>query len=227
MVESAVLLLHVLVLVYWLGGDLGAFMASRVLTDRSADPAARVSAAKLLGNLDMAPRTALILSLPTGTTLAIGRGWIGLPNWYPLPPEAALMAIWLFSAGWVWLVWHLHQAHIPPGHLLRTIDLAIRWVALAKLAVLATGLVPEAMVGEIPPFLQIKFGMLAACIGCGLLIRKILAPFGAAFQSLAANGPSLETDNVISSTLARARPIVVLLWGLLLAAAWVGIAKPM
>lgn len=63
-------LLHVLVFVYWLGGDLGAFYSSRFLTRPGVTPEKRLLAAKIVGDVDMAPRSALILTFPTGLALA-------------------------------------------------------------------------------------------------------------------------------------------------------------
>jgi len=68
--DALLLLLHVLILVYWLGGDLGAFVASFVIANPDRDRAARLGAARLLGDVDMAPRTALILAFPAARNLS-------------------------------------------------------------------------------------------------------------------------------------------------------------
>ena len=60
MLLALVGLLHVLVFVYWLGGDLGAFYLSRVIGDPARPAAVRIAAAQALGDLDMAPRTAAV-----------------------------------------------------------------------------------------------------------------------------------------------------------------------
>ena len=78
-------LIHVLVFVYWLGGDLGAFYTSRFLTAPDVSADRRLMAAKIVGDVDMAPRTALILALPSGLLLAPSKGWLA-PGW-----EAASM----------------------------------------------------------------------------------------------------------------------------------------
>jgi hypothetical protein len=214
---ATVTLLHVLVLVYWLGGDLGAFYASTILTDRTRPSAARTMAGVMLANVDMAPRTALIASMPTGVSLIALNGWWPLPVWM-------VAGVWVGCLTWIALVWWLHLKHVASGHPLRVLDLGLRWVALVKLAWLASGIAPP--FGPLPLFLELKLGILAAAIGCGLLIRAILRPFGAAFGALAAGAGAEAEDAVIASCLARARPVVLALWLLLLAAAWLGIAQP-
>jgi hypothetical protein len=68
---------------------------------------------------------------------------------------------------------------------------------------------------------------LAACIACGLAIRAMIAPFGPAFARLASGRGDDNTDAVISSSLARARPFVMMIWAALLAAGALGIATPL
>lgn len=217
MASDLATLAHVLVLVYWLGGDLGAFHASFILTDRTRPQAVRAMAGMMLAHLDMAPRSALILALPTGVSLLAVKGW------WPLP-AALVAAVWIGALVWLALVWWLHLRHVPPGHMLRRADLGIRWLVLAGLVTAALVLEPPG--GALPLFVQIKLLILAAAIGCGLWIRVILGPFGAAFGALAAGRAEAAEDAVIHSALARARPIVLCLWALLLAAAGLGIAKP-
>lgn len=212
-----VTLLHVLVLVYWLGGDLGAFHASGILTDRSRPAAVRTMAGVMLANLDMAPRTALIASLPTGTSLMVLNGW------WPVP-AGVVAAVWAAGLGWIGLVWWLHLRPVPPGHGLRWLDIGLRWVTLGVLILLAGGVL--APFGPLPLFLALKVAILAAAIACGLWIRHLLGPFGPAFAALAAGQADAAQEAVIGRCLSRARPVVLCLWCLLLAAAWLGIQQP-
>jgi hypothetical protein len=205
-------LLHILVFVYWLGGDLGVFYSSTILTDPKTSPQGRIIAAKVLSQVDMAPRTAMILTLPTGLTLAAQVGYlsIGVP-W--------LMGIWLLGLGWLALAWNIHLKHLPPSSLLRKADLLVR-------CGLIIAIVAWAALGVLPLFLALKLGVLASTIALGLLIRRALAPFGAAFGAMVAHGPTAETDQIIAKCLNQSRPAVVGIWALLLVAALLGIAQP-
>ncbi len=205
-------LLHILIFVYWLGGDLGVFYASTILTDTKTSPQGRMVAAKVLAQVDMAPRTAMILTLPTGLTLATLAGYINLSG-------ALIAAIWLLGLGWLFLAWIIHLKHLPPSSFWRKTDLAVR-------AILILVLPGVAFSGSVPLFLGLKLAILALTIVLGLVIRRALAPFGAAFTSMIANGPTPETDSVIAKSLNQSRPAVVCIWALLLIAALLGIAKP-
>jgi len=88
--------------VYWLGTDLGVFYSSRFVVNATYTPETRAVALKILAWLDMAPRYALLLTLPVGLQLArgielsaIGGGW--------------LLLAWLGAAAWVGLVITIHR----------------------------------------------------------------------------------------------------------------------
>ena len=48
--------LHILLFVYWLGGDAGVFYSSKLVTNTSLSREARLTAFKIFINLDMLPR---------------------------------------------------------------------------------------------------------------------------------------------------------------------------
>lgn len=215
MADALILLLHALILVYWLGGDLGAFVASFVIANPQGERAARLGAARLLGDVDMAPRTALILAFPTGLTLALTRGWMAVdPVW--------LVPVWAAAAAWLWLAWRIHLAHGGATRA-RLADLLIRWLCAAGLG--AAGLM--ALTGTIaaPLFIALKLMILAACVLTGLLVRHLSADLGPAMVALTAG--QAEADVRIARTLAMARPAVLLIWLLLLVAALIGLWKPL
>lgn len=203
-------LLHISVFVYWLGGDLGVFYSSTILTDTKTSTQGRIVAAKVLAQVDMAPRTAMILTLPTGITLASNLDWLQVP-------AAALVAIWLLAAVWLWMAWAIHIKHLPPASLIRRTDFLVR-------CALIVGLVGWAILGGLQLFLALKLTILAITIGLGLLIRRALAPFGAAFGEMVATGPTQETDQIIAKCLDQSRPWVLCIWALLICAALLGIA---
>jgi len=124
--DALLLLMHLLILVYWLGGDLGAFTASFLIASPAKDQAARLGAAGLLADVDMAPRTALILAFPTGFTLSVTRGWLDVdPLWIP--------AAWIVGLVWLAVAWRIHLTHAGAASSLRRFDLGLRWVAAAAL----------------------------------------------------------------------------------------------
>lgn len=214
--DGLYLLLHLLVFVYWLGGDLGAFYASGLLADSRRGPTARATAATILMNVDMAPRMGLIFAFPTGFALAISRGWLGVdPVW--IAPAFAFAALWALAA---WLVHLKTGPHVLAGRF----DTGVRWFAMAGLV--AAGLQGLTGLYDLPLFIAVKLLLLAFAISCGLMIRRALKPFGPAFAKLRVGQESDEVNIVIAGTLADAKRYVIAIWAALLAAAALGVWTP-
>ncbi|MGX6648537.1 hypothetical protein ACWCOP_11420 [Maricaulaceae bacterium MS644] len=210
------ILLHILVLVYWLGGDLGAFYASRLVVDEARPAAGRLAAASILMNVDMAPRMALIFAFPTGLALSVSRGWLELDfEWVWL--AFAVAAVWAMLA---WLV------HLKAGPLavVRGLDMAIRLIALGGLLGAGAGMLAGWI--DAPLFLAAKLFLLALAIACGLLIRRALGPFGPAFAQLAKGDAGPAENAAIRASLAHAKIYVLTIWAALLAAAALGVYTP-
>ncbi|MEQ8434707.1 MAG: hypothetical protein RIA71_10740 [Oceanicaulis sp.] len=214
--DPAWILLHILVLVYWLGGDLGAFYASRLVVEEARPAAGRLAAAQILSNVDMAPRMAMIFAFPTGLAVSVSRGWLALD----------FIWVWIaFAAALVWagLAWAVHLKAGPQGPI-KALDTAIRYAALALLAAASAGAFAGLI--EAPHFLAAKWLLLALAIVCGLLIRRALAPFGPAFGLLAA-GKAGEAENAaIRASLAHAKRYVLIIWAALIAASALGVYTP-
>lgn len=211
-------LLHVMVPVYWLGGDLGAFYSAGFLIDPKRSVPERLMALKILNTIDMAPRTTLILALPTGLLLACEKSWLALPGY-------AVPAVWLGALAWLAIAWALHLRHGSHASALRRADLGIRWSVLASLCI--AGSLGLAHGVPIPLFIAVKLLLLAAAIALGLLIRRLLVPLFAPVAQMRKTGTSTpEGDQAIAGVIARTRPAVLLIWALVLAACLLGFEQP-
>jgi hypothetical protein len=210
-------LLHLLIPIYWLGGDLGAFYSSGFMLDPKRSVAERMMAVKILVNIDMAPRTALILAFPTGLTLAWAKGWLEL--------SGVMVAVgWIGFLAWLALAWAVHLNHGPAGQPLRRLDLAVRYAVLA--ALLLAGIAALAGTVAMPLFITLKLLILAACIALGLLVRRQLGPLFPAIAQMRESGPTAASDQAMAGVISRTRPTVILLWVMILIASYLGIATP-
>jgi hypothetical protein len=218
MVPALLSLLHILIPVYWLGGDLGAFYSAGFLIEPKHSVPERLLALTILNNIDMAPRTTLILALPTGLLLAWEKSWL-------IVPAFAVLVIWFAAFAWLAIAWRLHLKHgTAPG--LRRVDLAIRWVVLSMLVV--AGLLGLTHVIPIPLFIAAKFLLLAAAISMGLLVRRLLVPLSSPIIGMRRdNVATSEGDIAIAGVISRTRPAVMVIWALVLAASLLGLAKPL
>ena len=210
------LLAHVLLFVYWLGGDLGVFYSSFVVADPNRSVEARMTAAKILIALDQVPRTCLVLILPVGLTLANRLGLLPLPG-------PALLALWIATLAWLGLVVALHIRHSAA---LGLVDTAIRLLVVAA----TLGAAGVALAGNgitSARWVAAKLAVFGLIVVCGLAIRRVFAPFGPAFATLTSEGSTPAVEAAIRGALGRARPFVISIWLLLIAAAWLGLSKPL
>ncbi|MCH9695993.1 MAG: hypothetical protein K0U72_15875 [Gammaproteobacteria bacterium] len=209
-------LLHILGFAYWLGGDLGVFYSSYFVADANRSTDVRVATAKILFALDQAPRICMTLMLPLGTHLAWKLGVLNL--------SATTMAlIWLMGAAWLTMVITLHAAAQSKGKAMLTVfDFFFR-ITLA-LGLIAAGAISLLTSEPLMPYwLAAKLMIFGGLVGCGLIVRIKLKPFGPAFANLA-RGQADDSDNAaIRASLAGTRPFVVTIWAGLIASAALGI----
>ncbi|RVU06919.1 hypothetical protein EOE18_02875 [Novosphingobium umbonatum] len=214
---TALTLLHILVPIYWLGGDLGAFYSARFLINPARSVPERMLALTILNNIDMAPRTTLILAFPTGFTLGVAKGWLAVPPVWLGP-------VWLGFLTWLALAWAVHVKHGPAGAAYKRMDIAVRYIVLAALAV--AGLAGIAGVVAMPLFIALKLLVLAACIVIGLVVRVQLVPLFPAIIAMKSTGATPETDAIIARVLGRTTPTVQVIWVLVLVACFLGLGTP-
>ena len=85
------LYLHILLLVFWVGTDIGVFIAAKWSERTALSIETRQTILQLGMVLDRLPRSALTLIIPSGCQLAVASGWLTLPSHY-------LLGMWLFAA---------------------------------------------------------------------------------------------------------------------------------
>jgi hypothetical protein len=214
-----ILLAHLLLFVYWLGGDIGVFYSSRYVADARLSYEARTTALRIMAWLDEIPRICLVMILPAGLTLAARAGLI-----QARPVEVT--TAWVISFAWLAMVLSMHRYRgTSLGAALRRIDMSFRVLVILTLGSVAVVSLARGRPIE-HPWLAGKVLAFALCVAAGLAIRIVAAPFGAGFARLGREGSTPEIEALIGRSLARARPFVIAIWILLVVAAWLGIAKP-
>lgn len=217
--HSILVFIHIVLMSYWLGGDLGVFLAA----NRVADPALpfdeRMRFMKLLMILDMAPRTALVLMLPVGFHMAVNIGLVALPGW-------ALAVIWASTVAWLALTWvvSLSEGKLE-GSPLPKLDLWTRYLVLG--ALIALGILSLATGSPIfANWLAVKLLLFAGIIILGLLLRGAVAKWVVGFGRLSEEGSTPETEAIIGGARKTAARQALLLWGLVLVNGFLGVAQP-
>ena len=210
--------LHILLFVYWLGGDAGVFYSSRFVVDPRLSRDARLTAARIFANLDMIPRYCMALMLTVGGILAELTG-ISHPAW-------EMAAIILLGPVWVAMVHLVHARQgTAAGATLARLDVWFRWLVIASIVV---SVVHSSMTGRLAglEWFSAKLLLFAFMVFCGLMIRRNLPPFTAGFRKLATTGATAASDRLMIDSLASCQPYVLLIWAGLALSALLGILKP-
>jgi hypothetical protein len=210
--------LHILLFVYWLGGDAGVFYSSTFVTDPKLTREQRLTAFKIFVNLDMLPRYCLALMLTVGGVLAEFIGY-DHPAWQ----TAAIVAL-----GPIW-VWVVHTIHVREGtefgRKLATIDKQFRvFMIFAIIASVAYHWTTGPLRSY--PWLAAKLLIFAFLIFCGFMIRIRIPPFIDGFRTLATTGATPESDRKMSDGMGACRPYVLLIWAGVAISALIGVLKP-
>lgn len=210
--------IHILLFVYWLGGDAGVFYSSTFVTNPKLTRDQRMTAFKIFVELDMLPRYCLALMLTVGGILAEYIGYVH---------EPALMAA-LVVLGPVW-VWVVHTIHHKDGtdfaKRLARIDYYFRVFMIV--AILAS-VVYHWNTGALTPYpwLAAKLVIFAFLIFCGFMIRKKIPPFVQGFKILASSGATPESDRLMAEGMGACRPYVLAIWAGVAISALIGVLKP-
>jgi hypothetical protein len=210
--------IHVLLFVYWLGGDAGVFYSSTFVINEKLTREARLTAFKIFVNLDMLPRYCLALMLTVGGILAEFVGYQ-----HPAWQMAAIIAL---GPIWVWVVHTIHAKEGTDfGRLLATGDY---WFRFLMIFALIGSVAYHWSTGELRPFpwIAAKLLIFAFLIFCGFMIRRELPPFIDGFRMMAAQGVTPESNRKMNDGLSACRPYVFAIWAGVALSAFLGVWKP-
>jgi hypothetical protein len=217
---SVLILIHILLFVYWLGGDLGVFYGSGFVRNPAYSVETRRTVMKVVHFVDLFPRMALVTMVAVGSSLAVFGGYTVVPDGLQIP---ALIVIWVLDLSWLYLVIKIYGG--PAGFLTR-VDYFIRYSVIALL--LGFGVASLLGFGPVSPgahWLAVKLIVFACIISCGLGIRWAIKPFGPAYAKLMATGSTPEIEATLTASSIVAKRFVVTLWIGLVIEAFLGISK--
>lgn len=211
--------IHVLLMAFWLGADMGTYYAAILILKRDYSPPQRAVLARVLQGVDMFPRVAMTLVVPTGMTIAYNRGWapVGVP---------ALIVIWIVSLAWTWLVWNVHRPTAPAwGKKLQRVEDVWNYVLLA---IVVVALIVSLSAGELFPenWLRAKIALYGLTIVILIVVNFMFKPFGPAFGRLMTEGSTPEIEDTIARLINRGKPWIWSIWGIVVLNTALALFKP-
>ena len=212
------IIFHLLLFVYWLGGDMGVFYSSGMVVDPKLPIPARVTAAKIMIDLDFVPRICMALMLTVGGLLV---GYNGIEH--PLWQKIGFIAL---GPGWLAMVVYLHYAHgTPLSKVVTKIAFWFPWGLITNLIIAPS---VSFYIGRLAdaPWVGAKLLVFAGLVFCGLMIRIYIPGYIAGIIKLRQDEVSDEINAMMIKSLNKSRPFVLAIWAGLLVECVLGVVKP-
>ena len=208
---------HILLLVFWLGTDVGVFLAAKLSEKSDLSVETRATVLRLGMILDRLPRSALTLIVPSGLQLGVWSGVIALP---PL----ALGLAWLVGVVWLVILW---SGFLNPETALEQRAMLINFVLNAIAAVVVSGYAIYLLASSpVATWFALKLLAVGIIFVFGVLLDVKSKPAVEAFFDIVTNGATPERDARYSAAIGPVYIFVLAIYALVLAAAYLGVAKP-
>ncbi|MEC9375760.1 MAG: hypothetical protein VYA80_05240 [Pseudomonadota bacterium] len=203
--HNLVVLIHVLLFVYWLGGDLGVFYSSKFVVRPDLKPESRVIAAKIMLDLDLIPRICMTLMITVGGLLT---EYIGIEH-----PPWQMAGIILLGPVWLSMVLFLHfREGTEAAKTVAKWDMWIRWAVVIAIPISVTySILTDRLAGNM--WVAIKLIIFAILVLSGIMVRKKIGGFFSTLIKLKKGEPVTDEDNdAMIKSLGVVRRYVFTIW---------------
>lgn len=214
--------LHIVAMVYWLGGEWGVFQTSYKVVNPALPLEERQRHMDTAYRIDIMARTGIISLLPLGLHMGylwgvqpLGGGW--------------LVAMWVTWAAWMALTWGAFiKRGTPMFKLLSDIEDWTRYLLIPTLLITSLmslmGNGPFAG-GEGQLWFSAKILTYGTALIIGVILRLIMHEWQKMFPILAA-GPNPDVEAKLEKSIQLGRNIAYMYWVLILTTAFFGAVKP-
>jgi hypothetical protein len=214
--EGLWLYLHILLLVFWVGTDVGVFIAARWSERTTLSIETRQTVLQLGMVLDRLPRSALTLIIPSGCQLAVSAGWLALSC-------TVLGSMWLAAGVWLLILWRGFLSADPQ---VQEQSAKINWVLnlVLALVVSSTGVYLLTQT-DTPDWLALKVLAVGAIFCAGVLLDLLFKPAVDLFIALGATPDDENLNAAYTRALSPVYKAVLAIYAFALIAAALGVFK--
>lgn len=218
-VASTLVYLHVLLMVFWLGTDIGVFVAGLRFMDPKRSLEERAAVINLGMVIDRYPRICFVAIMPVGLQIAYLRGLV------PALSKDLLALAWALSAVWmaaVIAIMRLHgKAAARPWQILERWFRIVGFIGFTGLGIagwMHDLIVPGWLAGKL-----VGFG--AICL-CALLLERAFAPVAMTFASILAQGSTPAREAALRTHMIWTYVWVLGIYAAVLICGFLGTVKP-
>lgn len=214
---------HILAMVYWLGGEWGVFQTSYNVINRRLPIDERKRHMETAYRIDILARTGILLLFPLG--FHMGHFWGVQPFGQPW-----IALVWALFALWLGICWAaFFKRETDAGLRLTVIDERIRFVFIPLLLIAAIssllGYGPfEAMPGQ--RWFSVKVLVFALLLVIGLKLRFVMREWTLLFRVLAREPDNAEAEATLERSIRVARYLAYVYWVGIAGVGFVGAVKP-
>jgi hypothetical protein len=215
--------LHILAMVYWLGGEWGVFQTSYFVVNRKLPMDERKRHMHTAYKIDILARSGILLLFPIG--FHMGTYW----GVQPLA-GAWIAASWLFFTLWLGLAWAaFFKRETDAGIRLTKIDEQIRFVFIPIIVIAAVasllGYGPfEA--GPMQKWFSAKILVFSVLLMIGLKLRFIMREWTTLFRLLAQQPDNAEAEETLERSIRVGRGLAYVYWVGIAGTGFLGAVKP-
>jgi hypothetical protein len=210
--------LHLMLLVYWLGGDLGVFVLAKAAKRPELSFAERAFALRMAVAIDLLPRLCFTVMFPVGLHVTASGGFAVVPVW-------AFVVAWGVAAAWIALLLAIGRNEgKPAAERLNRLHLGLQAVLLVVVGWIGI----QSLLGQGPlpgGWFAAKIVLFALIFAMGIGIDFAFRPIAPAFMRLASEGSTPDIEAAISRAVDGSIRYVLGLYALLIAIAFLGVTK--
>jgi hypothetical protein len=215
---------HIIAMVYWLGGEWGVFQTSYNVTNSALSLEERKRHMETAYRIDILARTGIVLLFPLGLHMGKIYGFIPL-----LEAPGALAAMWIFFLTWLGMTWAAFiKRETDIGIKITRTEELLRYpliagiVLVSVMAYLGSGPV---QVGVGTYWYPAKMILYAFALVIGLFLRFVMRQWTVYFRALAA-GPDAAIQARLDKEIAQARIAAYIYWITISGICFLGATKP-
>lgn len=213
---TAVLFVHVLAFVFWLGADIGVFILGKFAQNPAHSVEQRLLLLQVALIIDKFPRVSMVMAVATGFYLSVTAGWIVLPGWLAI-------VTWLVLASWFVVIVARVRAEQAP-HWVELAEKIIYYLLLiAVAAAIAATVMGSGAV--LPQWLLGKLSLFGVILLLVLWLEKAFQPAVIGFMTLAESGSTPELEQQIKGAMDTTYTSVIGIYACTLGAAFLGLSK--